>query len=132
MSNITFLMGSFRDKNIHNQQVDRNSDRLSNLTINNDNGDINKQKNLKTWVRNFQVGIFWVGIFRGVIHNGGVWLVGIFRVVVFLIQNGSQNFTTAYCFKYFSFVFSLAGSLQNRLSPSSNKMVGSQDSRASF
>ena len=43
-------MRSFKDKGIQNQQVDYNSDRLSNLTSNNDNGDINKQKNSKTWV----------------------------------------------------------------------------------
>ena len=45
LSNVTFFMKSFKDKNIQNQQVDYNSDRLSNLTSNNDNGDINKQKN---------------------------------------------------------------------------------------
>ena len=43
LNNITFLMRSFKDKNIQNQQLDYNSDRLSNLTSNNDNGDINKQ-----------------------------------------------------------------------------------------
>ena len=52
------------------------SERLSNLTSSNDNGDINKQKikkhgweYLKTWV-----GIFWAGIFMagGEIHQGGV------------------------------------------------------------
>ena len=36
-------MKSFKDKNIQNQQVDYNSDRLSNLTSNNDNSDINKK-----------------------------------------------------------------------------------------
>ena len=36
-------MRSFKDKNIQNKQLDYNSDRLSNLTSNNDNGDINKQ-----------------------------------------------------------------------------------------
>ena len=62
-------MRSFKDKNIQNQQVDYNSDRLSNLTSNNDNGDINKQKNkkrgweyLKTWVEIFQVGIHQRGV----------------------------------------------------------------------
>ena len=43
LNNITFLMRSFKDKNIQNQQLDYNSDRLSNLPSNNDNGDINKQ-----------------------------------------------------------------------------------------
>ena len=43
LNNITFLMRSFKDKNIQNQQLDYNSDRLSNLANNNDNGDINKQ-----------------------------------------------------------------------------------------
>ena len=43
LNNITFLMRSFRDKNIQNQQLDYNSDRLSNLASSNDNGDINKQ-----------------------------------------------------------------------------------------
>ena len=40
---MAFLMRSFKDKNIQNQQVDYNSDQSSNLTSNNDNGDINKQ-----------------------------------------------------------------------------------------
>ena len=43
LNNITFLMRSFKDKNIQNQQLDYNSDRLSNLASNIDNGDINKQ-----------------------------------------------------------------------------------------
>ena len=38
-------MRNFKDKNIQNQQVDHNSDGLSNLTSNNVKGDINKQKN---------------------------------------------------------------------------------------
>ena len=36
---------------------------------------------LKTWVGKFQVGNFWVGI-----HKGGVWLVRIFWMGVFLIS----------------------------------------------
>ena len=68
LSNITFL----KDKNIQNQQAVYNSDRLPNLTSNNDNGDIDKQKKnkkrgweyLKIWVGIFLVGIFWVEIFR--------------------------------------------------------------------
>ena len=32
LSNITFLLRSFKDKNIQNKQVDYNSDRLSYLT----------------------------------------------------------------------------------------------------
>ena len=47
LSNITFLMRNFKDKNIQNQQVDYSSDRLSYLTSNNDNGYINKQKTEK-------------------------------------------------------------------------------------
>ena len=35
----------------------------------------------------FQVGIYWVGIFRVGIFQGGVWWVGIFRVGVFLTPN---------------------------------------------
>ena len=38
-------MKSFKGKVIQNQQVDYNSDRLSNLTSNDVNDDINKQKN---------------------------------------------------------------------------------------
>ena len=45
-------MRSFKDKNIQNEQVDYNSDGLSNLTSNNDNGDIKKQKKLKTVAAN--------------------------------------------------------------------------------
>ena len=45
LSNITFLIRSFKDKFIQNQQVEYNSDRLSDLNSSNDNCDINKQKN---------------------------------------------------------------------------------------
>ena len=66
LSNITFLMRSFKDKNIQNQQVDHNKTSI------NDNGDINKQKKnlggyLKTWM-----GIFQVGIFRGEFTRGSL------------------------------------------------------------
>ena len=63
-------MRSFKDKNIHNQQVDYNSDGLSDLTNSNDNSDINKQKNSKTWV----------GIFKSMGGNfpGGSLIVGNF------------------------------------------------------
>ena len=40
-------MRRFKDKNIPKQQVDYNSDRLSNLTSNNDIGDIINKKNKK-------------------------------------------------------------------------------------
>ena len=92
LNNITFLMRSFKDKNIQNQQLDYNSDRLSNLASNNDNGDINKQTKLKwrRWVKIFKK--TWVGIFKNIDgnfsegnHHEGVWLVGIFRVGVFLM-----------------------------------------------
>ena len=72
-------MRNFNEKSIQNHQVDYDSDLLSNLTSNNDNGDINKQRKqktcreyLKSWVGIFQAGIFWVGIFRGGIHQGEV------------------------------------------------------------
>ena len=76
LSNITFL----KDKNIQNQQVVYNSDRLPNLTSNNDNGDIDKQKQKKkTWVGifknmggNFSGGNFLGGNFPEGIHQGGV------------------------------------------------------------
>ena len=75
MSNFTFLMRSFKDKNIQNQQVDYNSDRLSNLTSSNDNGDINKQKKLKTWVGIFKNmgGNFPSGNCLGVNFPGGIY-----------------------------------------------------------
>ena len=41
---------------------------------------------LKTWV-----GIFRVGIFRGQIHQGGIWWVRTFRVEVF--GGGSREFS---------------------------------------
>ena len=72
-------MRSVKDKNIRNQQVDYNRERLSNLTSNNDNGDFNKQKNLKAWVgifknidENFPGGNFLDGNFPGGVHQGGV------------------------------------------------------------
>ena len=73
-------MRSFNEKkNIQDHQVDYDSDRLSNLTSNNDNGDINKQNKkkacweyLKTWVGIFQVRIFWGGNFprKGIYQRG--------------------------------------------------------------
>ena len=64
-------MRSSKDKNIQNQKVDYHSNRLSNLTSNNDNGDIDKEKKLKTWVgifknmgRNFPAQNFLGGNFR--------------------------------------------------------------------
>ena len=78
LSNVTFLMRGFKDKNIQNQQVDYNSDRLSNLTGNNDTGGINKQKILKTWLgifentgRNFPGGNSLGGSLIGGIFPGG-------------------------------------------------------------
>ena len=50
LSNIAFFKRNFKDKNIHNQQVDYDSDGL----LKNDNGDINKEKNLKTWMGIFK------------------------------------------------------------------------------
>ena len=47
-------MRSVKNKNIQNRKVDYNRERLSNLTSNNDNGDINTQKKLKTWVGIFK------------------------------------------------------------------------------
>ena len=60
---------------------------LSNI---NDSGDNEKKRELgweylKTWVGIFQVGIIWMGIFQEGIHQGGVLLVEIFRVRVFLL-----------------------------------------------
>ena len=71
-------MRSSKDKNIQNQKVDYHSDRLSNLISNNDNGDIDKEKNFKTWVgifknmgRNFPARNFLGGNFRSRNSPGG-------------------------------------------------------------
>ena len=96
--------------NIQNQQVDYNSDRYqtwpatrTTATLINNNNNKNKKKkrgweHLKTWVGIFQVGNFWVGIFRR--ENlpeerliGGNFRVGIFRTGVFMIPRPSYLFT---------------------------------------
>ena len=40
------------------------------------------------------VGIFQVGIFQGLIHQGGVWLVEIYRVGVFSIPQETSRQTS--------------------------------------
>ena len=69
LSNIAFLMRSFKDRNIQNQQVDYNSDRLSNLTSNNDYVTVTSiNKKIKMWVGIFkEIG----GNFPGVNFLGG-------------------------------------------------------------
>ena len=44
---------------------------------------LSEERQLMKWAEIFQVGIFWVGIFRVGIFQGGVWWLGIFRVGIF-------------------------------------------------